>query len=148
MTKMVLPASASLTFDRSHCSSVPRRNRAATASQQLRGHLGNRRRRVDLEWVRFHNLRHFAATMLASTCQHQGDHESWRLEVGRHGGALRTRTEERDAFLAQALNAFTTGDNVVSFTHELSGDSARGAGATDASRADRARTLTFLKLPR
>jgi hypothetical protein len=35
-------------------------------------------------------------------------------------------SEERDAKLAQALNAFTMGDNVVPFTHEFSGDRARG----------------------
>ena len=32
-----------------------------------------------------------------------------------------------DALLAQALNAFTMGDNVVPITHELPGDRARGA---------------------
>ena len=36
-------------------------------------------------------------------------------------------SEERDAQLAQALNALTMGDNVVPLTHELSGDRARGA---------------------
>jgi hypothetical protein len=35
--------------------------------------------------------------------------------------------DPRDALLAQALNAFTMGDNVMPFTHELSGDRARGA---------------------
>ena len=50
------------------------------------------RRRAGLTWVRFHDLRHFAATMFATTgCEHQGDHEPRRVEVGRHGGALRTR---------------------------------------------------------
>jgi len=33
-------------------------------------------------------------------------------------------SEERDAQLAQALNAFTAGDNVVPITHERSGDRA------------------------
>jgi hypothetical protein len=36
-------------------------------------------------------------------------------------------SEERDAQLAQALNAFTMGDNVVSLTQDLLGDRARGA---------------------
>jgi hypothetical protein len=36
-------------------------------------------------------------------------------------------SEERDALLAQALNAFTMGNNVVPLTHELSRDRARGA---------------------
>ena len=39
-------------------------------------------------------------------------------------------SEERDALLAQELNAFTVGNNIVPLTHELSGDRARGARAT------------------
>jgi hypothetical protein len=35
-------------------------------------------------------------------------------------------SEERDAHLAQALNALTIGNNVVPLTHELLGDRARG----------------------
>ena len=36
-------------------------------------------------------------------------------------------SEERDAKLAQALNAFTMGDNVVPLTREFSADRARAA---------------------
>jgi hypothetical protein len=61
-------------------------------------------------------------------------------------------SEERDALLAQALNAFTMGDNVVPLTHELSGDRVRGArdegevdaevlGATTADQRKRRRKL-------
>jgi hypothetical protein len=35
-------------------------------------------------------------------------------------------SEERDALLAQELNAFTVGNNIVPLTHELSGDRASG----------------------
>jgi integrase len=86
------------------------------------------RRRVGLTWVRFHDLRHFAATMFAST-------GASTKEIMSRGGwnsvAMVVRyehaSEERDAQLAQALNAFTMGDNVVLLRHELSGDRARGA---------------------
>jgi integrase len=89
------------------------------------------RRRVDLKWVRFHDLRHFAATMFASTgantkeIMSRGGWKSVAMVVCyEHAG---NASEERDAQLAQALNAFTMGDNVVPLTHELSGDRARGA---------------------
>ena len=36
-------------------------------------------------------------------------------------------SEERDAFLAQALNAFRIARHLVPFMHELSGDRARSA---------------------
>jgi integrase len=86
------------------------------------------RRRAGLTWVRFHDLRHFAATMFAST-------GASTKEIMSRGGwksvAMVVRyehaSEERDAQLAQALNAFTMGDNVVPLTHELSGDRARDA---------------------
>jgi hypothetical protein len=86
------------------------------------------RRRVDLKWVRFHDLRHFAATMFAST-------GASTKEIMSRGGwksvAMVVRyehaSEERDAQLAQGLNAFTMGDNVAPLTHEFSGDRARGA---------------------
>ncbi len=86
------------------------------------------RRRAGLTWVRFHDLRHFAATMFAST-------GASTKEIMSRGGwksvAMVVRyehaSEERDAQLAQGLNAFTMGDNVVPLTHELSGDRARGA---------------------
>ncbi len=84
------------------------------------------RRRAGLTWVRFHDLRHFAATMFAST-------GASTKEILSRGGwksvAMVVRyehaSEERDAQLAQALNAFTMGDNVVPLTHELTGDRAR-----------------------
>ena len=73
------------------------------------------RRRVDLKWVRFHDLRHFAATMYAST-------GASTKEIMSRGGwksvAMVVRyehaSEERDAFLAQALNQFAEPSNVVS----------------------------------
>jgi hypothetical protein len=86
------------------------------------------RRRAGLTWVRFHDLRHFAATMFAST-------GASTKEIMSRGGwksvAMVVRyehaSEERDAKLAQGLNAFTVGDNVVPLAHESSGDRARGA---------------------
>ncbi len=86
------------------------------------------RRRAGLNWVRFHDLRHFAATMFAST-------GASTKEIMSRGGwksvAMVVRyehaSEERDALLAQVLNAFTVGNNIVPLTHELSGDRARGA---------------------
>ncbi len=71
------------------------------------------RRRADLTWVRFHDLRHFAATMFAST-------GASTKEIMSRGGwksvAMVVRyehaSEERDAQLAQALNAFTLGDSI------------------------------------
>ena len=86
------------------------------------------RRRVDLKWVRFHDLRHFAATMFAST-------GASTKEIMSRGGwksvAMVVRyehaSEERDAFLAQALNQFAEPSNVVSFTNASPGDRARSA---------------------
>ena len=86
------------------------------------------RRRAGLTWVRFHDLRHFAATMFAST-------GASTKEIMSRGGwksvAMVVRyehaSEERDELLAQSHNAFTMGDNVVPLTHELSGDRARSA---------------------
>jgi hypothetical protein len=90
------------------------------------------RRRAGLTWVRFDDLRHFAATMFAST-------GASTKEIMRRGGwksvAMVVRfehaSEERDALLAQALNACTMGDNIVPLTHELSGDRTRGARGED-----------------
>jgi hypothetical protein len=78
--------------------------------------------------VRLHDLRHCAATTFAST-------GASTKEIMSRGGwksvAMVVRyervSEERDAQLAQALNAFTMGGSVVPLTHELSGDRARGA---------------------
>ena len=85
------------------------------------------RRRVDLKWVRFHDLRHFAATMFAST-------GASTKEIMSRGGwksvAMVVRyehaSEERDALLAQALNQFADERQRRPLTHELSGDRARG----------------------
>jgi integrase len=86
------------------------------------------RRRVDLKWVRLHDLRHFAATMFAST-------GASTKEIMSRGGwksvAMVVRyehaSEERDAFLAQALNQFAEPSNVVSITNASPGDRARSA---------------------
>jgi integrase len=72
------------------------------------------RRRAGLTWVRFHDLRHFAATMFAST-------GASTKEIMSRGGwksvAMVVRyehaSEERDAVLAQALNVYTLPENVV-----------------------------------
>jgi hypothetical protein len=72
------------------------------------------RRRAGLTWVRFHDLRHFAAKMFAST-------GASTKEIMTRGGwksvAMVVRyehaSEERDARLAQALNPYTLPENVV-----------------------------------
>ena len=79
-------------------------------------------------WVRFHDLRHFAATMFATT-------GASTKEIMSRGGwksvAMVVRyehaSEERDAFLAEALNQYTQGSNVVPITKEARGDRARSA---------------------
>ena len=78
--------------------------------------------------MRFHDLRHFAATMFATTGASTKEimcRGGWRsvAMVVRYEHA----SEERDALLAQALNPFTKGGNVVPFARELTGDRARGA---------------------
>ena len=86
------------------------------------------RRRAGLTWVRFHDLRHFAATMFAST-------GASTKEIMSRGGwksvAMVVRyehaSEERDALLAQALNSFTKGGNVLPIVRGDEGDRARGA---------------------
>ena len=86
------------------------------------------RRRVDLKWVRFHDLRHFAATMFAST-------GASTKEIMSRGGwksvAMVVRyehaSEERDALLAQQLNQFAESANVVQITISSPGDRARSA---------------------
>jgi integrase len=86
------------------------------------------RRRAGLRWVRFHDLRHFAATMFAST-------GASTREIMSRGGwksvAMVVRyehaSEERDALLAQALNPYALGSNVVPFASESEGDRARSA---------------------
>ena len=68
------------------------------------------RRRAGLTWVRIHDLRHFAATMFASTKEimSRGGWKSVTMVV-RYEHA----SEERDAMLAQQLNAYTLTENVV-----------------------------------
>jgi integrase len=86
------------------------------------------RRRADLEWVRFHDLRHFAATMFAST-------GASTKEIMSRGGwksvAMVVRyehaSEERDALLAQALNQLAESSNVVPIVGASRSDRARGA---------------------
>jgi integrase len=86
------------------------------------------RRRAGLTWVRFHDLRHFAATMFAST-------GASTKEIMSRGGwksvAMVVRyehaSEERDALLAQELNRYAAGSNVVPIATSSPGDRARGA---------------------
>jgi hypothetical protein len=78
--------------------------------------------------VRFHDLRHFAATMFASTGASTKEIMSrgvWKsvAMVVRYEHA----SEERDAFLARALNQFAESSNVVSITNASPGDRARSA---------------------
>jgi hypothetical protein len=88
------------------------------------------RRKAGLEWVRFHDLRHFAATMFASTGASTKEIMSrggWRsvAMVVRYEHA----SEERDALLAQALNPYTVGQTVVPIA--ASADSTRARSAHD-----------------
>jgi hypothetical protein len=97
------------------------------------------RRRADLTWVRFHDLRHFAATMFAST-------GASTKQIMRRGGwksvAMVVRyehaSEEADALFAQELNTYTEGSNVVAIAPESGGDRAHsahdGAGAEERER--------------
>ncbi len=86
------------------------------------------RRRAGLTWVRFHDLRHFAATMFAST-------GASTKEIMSRGGwksvAMVMRyehaSEERDALLAQALNQFAESSNVVPIVSASPGDRGRSA---------------------
>jgi hypothetical protein len=90
------------------------------------------RRRADLRWVRFHDLRHFAATMFAST-------GASTKEIMSRGGwksvAMVVRyehaSEERDALLSQALNPYAQSSNVVPFASESERDRARSAQDDD-----------------
>ncbi|HEY5053428.1 MAG TPA: tyrosine-type recombinase/integrase [Solirubrobacterales bacterium] len=78
--------------------------------------------------MRFHDLRHFAATMFAST-------GASTKEIMSRGGwksvAMVVRyehaSEERDALLAQALNPYTDGGNVIPIGIAFDGDRARSA---------------------
>ena len=78
------------------------------------------RRRAGLTWVRFHDLRHFAATMFATTgastkeLMSRGGWKSVAMVV-RYEHA----SEERDALLAQALNRYAERSNVVPIAERL-----------------------------
>jgi integrase len=86
------------------------------------------RRKAGLEWVRFHDLRHFAATMFAAT-------GASTKEIMSRGGwksvAMVVRYEhasdERDAQLAQALNPYTLTENVVPISTAVESVRARSA---------------------
>jgi len=84
------------------------------------------RRRAGLTWVRFHDLRHFAATMFATTgastkeLMSRGGWKSVAMVV-RYEHA----SEERDALLAQELNRYADAPNVVSIIEGLQPDRAR-----------------------
>jgi integrase len=93
---------------------------------------GAARKRVGLEWVRFHDLRHFAATMFATTgastkeLMSRGGWKSVTMVV-RYEHA----SEERDALLAQALNAMTQSESVTPIGPSDSGDRAHSARNED-----------------
>ncbi len=78
--------------------------------------------------MRFHDLRHFAATMFATTgastkeLMSRGGWKSVAM-VMRYEHA----SDERDALLAQELNRYAEGANVVSLEHSLQPDRARSA---------------------
>ena len=86
------------------------------------------RRKAGLETVRFHDLRHFAATMFASTgastkeIMSRGGWKSVTMVV-RYEHA----SDERDALLAEALNPFTQSGIVVPLGPLSTGDRARSA---------------------
>ncbi len=81
------------------------------------------RRKAGLETVRFHDLRHFAATMFASTgastkeIMSRGGWKSVTMVV-RYEHA----SDERDALLAEALNPFTQSGIVVPLGPLSTGD--------------------------
>ncbi len=99
------------------------------------------RRRAGLTWVRFHDLRHFAATMFATTgastkeLMSRGGWKSVAMVV-RYEHA----SDERDALLAQELNRYADGVNVLSFENSLQPDRARSAH--DGGEAEGEVTLT------
>jgi len=86
------------------------------------------RRKAGLPTVRFHDLRHFAATMFASTgastkeIMSRGGWKSVTMVV-RYEHA----SDERDAVLADALNPFTQGGVVVPLGGAFAHDRARSA---------------------
>jgi Phage integrase family len=104
------------------------------------------RKRAGLQWVRFHDLRHFAATMFAST-------GASTKEVMSRGGwksvAMVVRYEhasdERDTLLAEVLTQYVAGTNVVSI-RPVSGDEiapVRARSAHDRVEAEREEALAL-----
>jgi integrase len=95
------------------------------------------RRRAGLTWVRFHDLRHFAATMCAST-------GASTKEIMSRGGwksvAMVVRyehaSEERDALLAQVLNQLAESPKVVPIKSASPADRARSARDKDVGEAE------------
>jgi len=90
------------------------------------------RRQARCETIRFHDLRHFAATMFASTGASTKEIMSrggWRsvTMVVRYEHA----SNERDALLADALNPFTLGGIVVPLQFPQERDRARSAHEVD-----------------
>jgi Phage integrase family len=87
--------------------------------------------------VRFHDLRHFAATMFATTgastkeLMSRGGWKSVTMVV-RYEHA----SEERDALLAQALNLITQSENVTPIGPPDSGDRAHSARKTDGAETE------------
>jgi hypothetical protein len=86
------------------------------------------RRRAGLTWVRFHDLRHFAATMFASTGASTKEIMSRRESksvamVVRYEHA----PEERNALLAQPLNLHAEGSKLVQIASKSEGDRASRA---------------------
>ena len=121
-------APAPLRRARERRSPLRRRHGTTVTSEQLGVIWEAARRRVNLKSVRFHDRRHFAATMFASTgastkeIMSQGGWKSVAKKV-RYEHA----SEERDAFPTQALNQFAERSNVVSITIASPGDRARSA---------------------
>ena len=93
------------------------------------------RRRAGLNWVRFHDLRHFAATMFATTgastkeLMTRGGWKSVAMVV-RYEHA----SEERDALLAQELNRYTEAPKMVPIDHLP--ESVRARSAHDSPEVD------------
>jgi hypothetical protein len=95
-------------------------------------HLGGRTQKDRVPCVRFHDLRHFAATLFASTGA------SPKEIISRSGWksvamvvSYEHASEEREALLAQALNPCTDGGNVIPIGIAFDGDRARSARGED-----------------
>ncbi len=88
------------------------------APEQLLGHLGDRTPagRAHLgalprsAALRRHHVRH-------NRCEHEGDHEPWRVEVGRDGGPLRARLRGARRVACPSAQSLHEGGNVVPIVH-------------------------------